>query len=102
MPGVRGLRREPRLSWRSARKPSSGRWRAWYVDSNSGERIQRLVSFTSKTDALLWLDKKCTDPERGIATNEVAARQRPASCGPVTTFRSRLACAGDLVAAWAC
>lgn len=92
MPAVSGSRRGRRRSWGSARKLPSGRWQARFVDPNTGDRVQHPSSFASKTDALIWLDMKRADLERGIATDDTAARRRLQDWWPgyLLSIKSRL------------
>lgn len=58
----------------STRKLPSGRWQARYTDKNTGLMISAPDTFRTKGDATAWLAAKRTDIDRGLITNDRAAR----------------------------
>ncbi|MCU1496090.1 MAG: site-specific integrase [Acidimicrobiales bacterium] len=54
-----------RRSFGALRKLPSGRWQASYTDERTGDRIIAPTTFTTKTDANLWLSGIATDRKRG-------------------------------------
>lgn len=58
----------------SLRKLPSGRWQARYTDHNTGRMISAPDAFRTKSDASAWLAARRADIDRGLITNDVAAR----------------------------
>jgi integrase len=58
----------------SLRKLPSGRWQARYTDHNTGRMISAPDTFRTKSDASAWLAARRADLDRGLITNDAAAR----------------------------
>ena len=58
----------------SLRKLPSGRWQARYTDHNTGRMISAPDTFRTKSDASAWLAARRADIDRGLITNDAAAR----------------------------
>jgi integrase len=58
----------------SLRKLPSGRWQARYTDHSTGRMISAPDTFRTKSDASAWLAARRADIDRGLITNDVAAR----------------------------
>lgn len=54
-----------RRSFGSIDKQKSGRFRASYLDPNSGDRVAAPMTFSTRTDATAWLASVQTDRSRG-------------------------------------
>lgn len=65
-----------RRGFGSIRKLPSGRWRASYVDELTGRRVNAPTTFTTKSDAGLWLSGVETDRARGLLLDRELS-QRP-------------------------
>jgi integrase len=58
----------------STRKLPSGRWQARFTDKKTGLMVSAPDTFRTKTDATAWLAAKRADIDRGLITNDQAAR----------------------------
>ncbi len=65
-----------RRSFGALRKLPSGRWQASYTDERTGERTIAPATFTTKTDANLWLSSISLDRSRGRLLDQKLS-QRP-------------------------
>jgi integrase len=58
----------------SIRKLPSGRWQARYTDRTTGASVSAPGTFRTKSDASAWLAARRADIDRGLVTNDAAAR----------------------------